>query len=358
MNHTRKFAFIAHYVESWNWLLNFKVFGFLHKRPEWHVFLFPLYPLCWVMSCFYFFRPQPFQVVDVYRASDGLEGYTILINNFGWHFLFASRYEAIRQRILAATLYAQNELGVDVVGLGALTKAETLTEGGFWLTKQPGVTVPIVHGDTCTAWFVIKQLKDLYREYGEGKPVVMIGPTSKIGRAVMLYLAKQGIVFKAFTESHKRFLEIQNELPPEFRSNLIHIQHLLQASDCRVWVTGKCKPVGARLLSYMGKGTTVLNFAVPDPLDPHSLKSRTDIRHIDGGLVQTPSACEMKFNMRLTPHITYACAAGTMCHAEHAWKESEVCEVHIDDLERVGNAAEQLGLTLAPRSSHLRAISS
>ena len=358
MASTKKYAFIAHYVEPWNWLLNLRMFGFLHEHPEWRFILFPLYPLCILMSIYYFFRKEPFKVVDFYRVNNGLQGYTILINNFAWHFIFPSYYEKIRQRILAATLYAQNTLEVDVVGLGALTKAETLTEGGLWLTKQTGVNLPIVHGDTCTAWFVIKQLVDLYRESGEEKPIALIGPTSKIGRAIILYLAPRGYVFKAFTDSAKRFTEIQQEIPKEFQANLVHVTDLQQAKDCRVWVTGKYKPSGKRLLSVLPPGATVLNFAVPDPLVPADLGRRKDIRHLDGGLAKTPHGCEMHFAMRLKPGVTYACAAGTMLHAQRAWKNSEVAEVQITALEEMDQACDQLGLTLAPKTSHLKECSS
>lgn len=357
MSQSRKFAFIAHYVEPWNWLLNLKAFGYLHARPELHVFLKPLFLVYWIMSLFYLVRREPFKVVDTYRAGENLVGYTILLNNFGWHFLLKSRHENMRQRLLAATLYAQNVLKVDVVGLGALTKDEGFTKGGLWLRNQVGVSIPIVHGDTCTAWFVIKRVEELYRESGEGKPIALIGPTSKIGRAVMLYLAERGYVFKAFTNSSERFLKIRQELPEAFRQNLIHIRDLRLAMDCRMWVTGKYKPIGKKLLAFVPSGATVLNFAVPDPLDPDSLHSRRDIRHFDGGLVQTSSSCEMQYTMRLTPHITYACAAGTMVHAQQAWSESEVGDVVVADLDRMGEISERLGLVLAPRSSHLKSLS-
>lgn len=348
MDQGKKFAFIAHYVETWNWLLNHRAFGFLHTHPEWRVFLLPLYPLCWLMSVWYLVGRKPFQVVDSYYVNDQLKGYTILINNFAWHFLLPGYHETIRQRILAATLFAQNELGVHVVGLGALTKAETLTRGGAWLAQQPEVTVPIVHGDTCTAWFVIKQIEAIVHEAGRNKTIAVVGPTSKVGRAIMLYLAIRGFVFKAYTRSLDRFLEIQAELPPHLQKNLIHIQDLAEASDCPIWITGKSKPEGKKLLSFIPPGATLINFAVPDPLSLADLERRKDLTHIEGGLAQTPASCNMRFTMRLRSHITYACTAGTMVHAWNRWRSCEVSEVKIEMLEPIGLACEELGLTLAP----------
>ena len=344
---SKSYAFIAHYVEPWNWLLNFQVFSFLHRRPELRVFLFPLYPLCVIMSVFYLLRRQPFQVVDSYQVREGLRGYTILINNFAWHFLFPRGYEKIRQRILAATRYAQDELGVDVVGLGALTKAETITEGGAWLAEQPGIRIPVVHGDTCTAWFVIRRIVQVASVHRR-TPIVMIGPTSKVGRAVMLYLIERGFVFKALTRSRERFLEIQAELPEHLRRNLIHIEDLSQASDCRLWVTGKSKPDGSTLLRHIPAGATVINFSVPDPLSEWNLSRRRDITHIEGGLVQTPQGCDMRFTMRLTPRMTYACTTGTMIHALERWPVKEVGEVDMARLMQIASASDALELDLVP----------
>lgn len=345
VKHVKTFAFIAHYVEPWNWLLNFRAFGFLHRRPQWRYLLFPLFPLCWLMSVVYLMRRKPFQVVDHYRVVEGLHGYTILINNFAWHFLFRRYQEMIRQRILAAALYAQNELKAEVVGLGALTKAETVTHGGVWLALHSGIRVPVVHGDTCTAWFVIELLQKLTGGKGRGS-IAMIGPTSKVGRAVMLHLAKRGFIFKAFTRSRDRFLEIQLELPEPLRGNLVHIDDLRQARDCRIWITGKSKPDGKSLLAAISDGATVVNFAVPDPLTGWDLRLRPDLDHIEGGLVQTPSTCTMRFAMRLTPGITYACTAGTMVHAACGWSEPEVAEVDMHRLEAVAQESVRLGLTL------------
>jgi len=350
---TQKYVFIAHYVETWNWLLNHKVFAFLHKRSGLPFYLLPLAIIYIPVSIYFFFRREPFKVVDSFRVNDHVYGYTILINNFGWHFLFKKRHELIRQRILAAALFAQNELKVDVIGLGALTKDESLTQGGKWLYDQKGIHVPIVHGDTCTAWFVIKRLEEIYAEHGKRSPIMMIGPTSKIGRAVMLYLAPRGYVFKAFTSSQERFKRLQEELPQAHRANIVHVTQLSEASDCRVWVTGKSKPIGKVLVEVIPHGAAVLNFSVPDPLHAKHLMKRRDICHVDGGLVTTPATCEMTYMMRLKPFVTYACSGGTMVHAQCQWSESEVGDVPIEKLEAVGRAGEEMGIHLAARTSHL-----
>lgn len=351
-----KFVFIAHYIESWNWLLNWRFFSFLHKRPKLRWILFPLFPICWLMSYFYAFRKKPFNVVDHYTVNGELEGYTILITNFAWHFLFIDQYPRIRERILKATLYAQEELRVDVVGLGALTKAEWVTEGGLWLTKQDGVNIPIVHGDTCTALFVIERIEEIYNTCGFDKPIALIGPTSKIGRAIILALVERGYKIKAYTDSIKRIEAIQNELSSENRNNLIHIRDLAHASDCRIWITGKYEPRGKKLAKIIPSYAIVLNFAVPDPLTPYWLNKRKDIKHFDGGFVNLPNDCSMYFTMRLKFPMTYACNAGTMIHAFGKMVDDEVSDVVMENMERIRDISKEIGISISPPTSHLNQI--
>jgi hypothetical protein len=113
-------------------------------------------------------------------------------------------------------------------------------------------------------------------------------------------------------------------------------------------VTGKSKPDGGALLRSIPAGATVINFAVPDPLSEWNLSRRRDITHIEGGLVQTPPGCQMRFTMRLTPRMTYACTAGTMIHASRLWPVSEVGEVDMPRLLQIRNASDDLELDLVP----------
>lgn len=354
----KRCVFIAHYVESWNWLLNFRLFGFLHERPRLRWLLWPLYPICFLASVWYLFGKKSFNVVDDYKIGKELECQTILIRNFAWHFLFMSRHEAIKARILEAALYAQNTLKADVVGLGALTKAEWLTAGGKWLAENEAIKVPVVHGDTCTAWFVARQIEDLYARFKRTGPTAVIGPTSKIGRAVMLHLIKRGYGFIAYTKDPDRFRAIWEEVPADLREHLRRAENLSELSQCNFWLIGKAVPTGRVLARSIPRGAVTLNFSVPDPLTPWCLDRHRDIRHFDGGLTTLPKECGLKFAMRLTVDkngrgVTYACNAGTIIHTALAWQEHEVGEVKLDELAQVGQEAKRLGIGLPPYSSHL-----
>ncbi|KKU13179.1 MAG: hypothetical protein UX20_C0029G0004 [Candidatus Magasanikbacteria bacterium GW2011_GWC2_45_8] len=364
------FVFIAHYVEVWNWWLNFRIFSFLHRRPELHVWLLPFWPIALLASVWYLLGKKPFNVVDTYKVNkDGglqeLTGHTILIRTFAWHFAFANKFPQIRERILMAAVYAQNELKVDVIGLGALTKAEWLTAGGKWLSEQDGIRVPVVHGDTATAWFVAERVEEVYRRFGFTGPIAVIGPTSKIGRAVILHLVAKGYEFLCYTDSADRFAAIRREIPGHKQNQMRRATVLNELSQCGFWLIGKAKPSGSALCNAIPRGAVVINFSVPDPLTPRWLSRRPDIRHFDGGLTTLPLGCTLTFGMRLpvrtlpngmTDGSIYACWTGTVLHAILGWQEHEVGEVKMDELGQVADEANKLGICLPVPTSHLRSL--
>jgi hypothetical protein len=126
-NDFRKFTFIAHWVEPWNWL--FWWVDSLNENPNKSRFWIWLAPIYWSMSIGYLFGKKSHDIIDQFLFNENIEGQTVLLRNFGWHFFVKSYREKIRQRILEAILNAQAN-NTNVVDLGALTKAEWLTKGG------------------------------------------------------------------------------------------------------------------------------------------------------------------------------------------------------------------------------------
>lgn len=65
---------------------------------------------------------------------------------------------------------------------------EALNGGGLlFVKKHPNLRVRVVHGNTLTAAVIIKTLPT------DVKEVFMNGATSKLGRAIALYLCSRGI---------------------------------------------------------------------------------------------------------------------------------------------------------------------
>ena len=75
-----------------------------------------------------------------------------------------------------------------VIGLGALNKNEALNGGGqLFIDKHPNMRVRVVHGNTLTAAAILQKIPHDVTE------IFLTGATSKLGRAIALYLSAKGV---------------------------------------------------------------------------------------------------------------------------------------------------------------------
>lgn len=350
---SQRCVFLAHWVENWNWLLLRAIS--LREDPRRRVWWFWAWPIVAAVSVLYLLGHKAYDEVDTFWHRGRTECHTWLLRNFGWHFAISSCRKKIYRRILEAVRDAQNSR-VKVVGLGALTKAEWLTEGGERIVRDLAgeLKVSIVHGDTLTAACVIARAGQIVGEFFlAGKPILLTGATSKIGRAVALTLARDGHNLYLLTKSEKRFLKIQEEAG-QFGDRLYRVEHPARTSACALWIIGKSKPGGRELMKYAPWGTIFLNFNVPDPMTERLLKKRPDIRHFEGALMNyDPGSMKMRFTMRLLPGMMYACHVATIVHAAKGWRHHEVGEIDLKKLEEVWQAAVEMGFFLPPLLSGL-----
>lgn len=358
-NRRNRYAFVAHWVETWNfWLL---ISNDLQQHPE-HAWRWAfLWPVAFVISIILMVGKKTHDVVDRFLFGDNLAGEIVVVRFFAYQFMVKqlNLRNRIRKKILQTVLDVQDR--VDVVGLGALCKDESLVQGGEWIVKKLGgqLRVPIVHGDTLTAAAVIQRARQLMKLFHlEGKPIVLTGSTSKIGRAIALEFARRGVKVFMYTQSQERFKAIQNEAEENGR-NLYFLNRLEHAAGvARLYITGKAnKGADKQLMKVLPLNAVVLNFAVPDPLSSRLLRARPDIHHFDGGLMGfDPKSTTLEFNMRLLNWLTYACHAGTAVHAAEGWTHNEVGQVQMDQLERVWNAAYRNGFYLPAFTSFLKPV--
>ena len=68
------------------------------------------------------------------------------------------------------------------------TQNEALNGGGnLFVMKHPNLNIRVCHGNTLTAAVIIKEIPDHVTE------VFLTGATSKLGRAIALYLCRKGV---------------------------------------------------------------------------------------------------------------------------------------------------------------------
>eukprot|EP00529_Nitzschia_sp_RCC80_P012953 CAMPEP_0113479356 /NCGR_PEP_ID=MMETSP0014_2-20120614/21263_1 /TAXON_ID=2857 /ORGANISM="Nitzschia sp." /LENGTH=590 /DNA_ID=CAMNT_0000372643 /DNA_START=269 /DNA_END=2038 /DNA_ORIENTATION=- /assembly_acc=CAM_ASM_000159 len=167
---------------------------------------------------------------------------------FAIQFFFKSQWDWINSKIEESILAADSS-GVKVIGLGALNKNEALNGGGkLFVDKfdscssssnvgEEGTTtkqlnVRVVHGNTLTAAAVIQKIPL------DVKEVFVTGSTSKLGRAISLYLAEyrpqvERVVM--YTQALERFESIQNELPKNKQHLLVHTTKMEAGSNIQHW---------------------------------------------------------------------------------------------------------------------------
>lgn len=126
-------------------------------------------------------------------------------------FFFKSQWKRINSYIESAILEA-DRTGVKVFGLGALNKNEALNGGGaLFVQNHPDLRVRVVHGNTLTAAAVLRKIPV------STKSVFVLGATSKLGRALSLYLAARGVKCTLMTMSVERFNKVVEDCPIEYR---------------------------------------------------------------------------------------------------------------------------------------------
>jgi len=281
-------------------------------------------------------------------------GSTWIIKNLGAHYLMKSLKKTIIKRIENAILDAQAK-GIKVVGLGNFNKAEWINHGGLDIVenlKDKLQGTYISHGDTLSAAVVYQYAIWLKENNYWNKSVFVTGATSKIGRALCLQLIKKGIKVYMFTQCRPRFEEIAAEADPSLRHLLVFCNDLKEGKDCDIWFTGKMIPRGKELITAIPKHAIIVNFAVPDPLTPAHMSKRSDLLHLDSGLLKYDTdVMDPKFTWLLPQGNIYACLGGCIVHSVLGIEEHEVGPVKIEDMDKYWNAALQMGFSIPPHSS-------
>jgi hypothetical protein len=248
------FVFLAHCIDVLQSLhVSFCVRTLAAKPYVCHWFIWWLWgPTLMVLPSFWMWGKS--FVSDTYRLKK-LRCMTWVVPRHGFHFFLPFGLESINNHIENAIL-AADAAGVKVLSLAALNKNEALNGGGLlFVMKHPNLRMRVVHGNTLTAAVIIKTLPAGVTE------VFMNGATSKLGRAIALYLCSRGIRVLMLTTSKERFDAIQREAPSEYRSNLVQVTKYQAGKNCKTWIVGKW--TWAKDQQFAPPGTFFHQFVVP-----------------------------------------------------------------------------------------------
>lgn len=326
------FVFLAHVVDISSALHAPFVFRSFASLPfVTRMFLLPMLPgtflfmlMMWAWSktflfSFYYLRGRLHQ--------------TWVVPRFGFQYFLPFATDGINKKIEEAIVRA-DRIGVKVISLAALNKNEALNGGGtLFVNKHPDLKVRVVHGNTLTAAVILNDIpKDV-------KEVFLTGATSKLGRAIALYLCKRRVRVIMLTPSTERFQKVQKEAPTDFQHYLVHVTKYQAAQNCKTWIVGKW--ITPRQQSWAPSGTHFHQFVVP-PI----LAFRRDCTYGDLAAMRLPKDVEGLGVCEYTMErgVVHACHAGGVVHLLEGWTHHEVGAIDVDRIDLVWEAALKHGL--------------
>ncbi|XP_071725136.1 very-long-chain aldehyde decarbonylase CER3-like [Rutidosis leptorrhynchoides] len=326
------FVFLAHVVDILSALhVPFVFRTFASKPYSAKLFLLPYWPFTVVVMLIMWARAKTF-LVSFYNLRGRLHQ-TWAVPRFGFQYFLPFASNGINNHIEEAILRA-DKLGVKVISLAALNKNEALNGGGtLFVKKHPNLKVRVVHGNTLTAAVILNEIHE------DVKEVFLTGATSKLGRAIALYLCRRGVRVLMLTPSHERFQNIQKEAPADCQKNLIQVSKYQAAKNCKTWVVGKWITPGQQ--RWAPSGTHFHQFVVP-PI----LAFRRDCTYGDLAAMKLPDDVEGLGSCEYTMGrgIVHACHAGGVVHSLEGWTHHEVGALDVDRIDIVWKAAMKHGL--------------
>lgn len=265
----------------------------------------------------------------------GVTQQTWSLPTIGFQYFLPNAFDKIN-KLLEETILEADRKGVKVITLGALNKNEAMNGGGtLFVNKLKDLKVRVCHGNTLTTAVILHELPEDVTE------VFLTGSTSKIGKAIALYLCRKRVRVLMLTASEERFDAVMKEAPKDCQQYLVQATKYQAGQNCKTWIIGKW--AGYQAQQRAPPGTHFHQFTLP-PI----LHFRQDCVYHDSvgirlpeHLVQGVNTCEHT----MPRYVVHACHAGGLVHALEGWQHHEVGAVDVTQLDVVWEAAMKHGLT-------------
>lgn len=328
-------------IDCWAlWLLPYS----LNERwqpPFWALPLWPLHYLIGLYVCKYrqklFGDEASFFCCDDVKY-DEMRMQTWTASHFGRHFVTHPRY--VKQNIEAAARHAE-EVGVKVLCLGALNKAESINGGGRGVAQAlgPNRHLSLIHGNHLTAAAVVETT---HQCFGDQKvKLFLTGASSKVGWAVARALRdRYGYeILCHSTDPGRRALFEEHG----FASARTLAEGM---SFSKFWIVGKYDQA---VTEWIPQNAIAIVFSVPHPLE-----SRRDVRVVEAGMLHIDIARldrKRRFTNKLREKEIFACHAASLVAAYRLAQEgvNRIDETGPVDPERMNGwleDAKKLGLRI------------
>ncbi len=259
------------------------------------------------------------------------------------------------QAKLEAAIDMARDMGVKIVGLGALTASASI--GGKTLAKRSDIG--ITNGNAFTAAMTLSGVERLLAPLPSDPLIAVVGATGSVGGCLTRLFARR--------HSGRLLLVARNRgrldaLAAEIRRDDLPVEVSTQMDDVRkadlvVLLTSSSESILKS--EHLKRNAVVLDDTVPRNTDPSLLTARPDVLIVDGALVDV-GGIDIRGAIGLPPRLAYACLAETMLLAldQHDGHFS-IGSAGVDQAERMVALAgrwQELGFTLAPFRSFGRLL--
>lgn len=249
--------------------------------------------------------------------------------------------DQIRKNILNAALLAQDEFGVNLIQLGALTTS--VTSGGKWLVNQKELSGYVNHGDSYTAAItcqnVEKSLEILKKEKSK-MCLSIVGAYGIIGEAVSKILVPNFKHSILIGRREEKLDELSKKIEGSFETTVD-----LKTINADIIVTATSHPTSLLNSKNLKKNAIIIDVSQPVNLSNDVCKKRPDIIRIDGGFVDFP----IKQNIPI-PGVPkgklFSCIVEVIMQAMEKQKKNHVGSIDINHLRTTEYWGAKYGYTL------------
>ncbi len=262
------------------------------------------------------------------------------------------------KRVIEAINLAEN-LGVGIVGLGALTSS--VTKGGELIKDR--VNISVTTGNSLTAAITyedIKWLLEKNRLNVKSSTIGVVGATGSIGQAVcklllMNQLSNNFILIARNKENLERLFRELKRLSPT--AKIIPTTQLQEIKRADIIVVTTSAAQALLHSQHLKERAIVYDITQPRNVSPQILKERPDVTIIDGGLVKMPDYVQLTFQMGLPKGTTFSCLAETMILAmEGMYENFSIGTVEVEKSLRINHLRKKYGFSNIPIFSFSKRI--
>jgi len=260
------------------------------------------------------------------------------------------------RKIIQAGRIAE-ELGADIVGLGAFTSI--VGDAGHTVARE--LNIGVTTGNSYTVATALEGALTAVRMLGRDPAhctATILGATGSVGRVAAKMLSPQ----VARTVLNARSAGPVEELAAQLGAdgNDAHaetdIDAALREADIVIAVTSAVEAVVHPAM--LKAGAVVCDVARPRDVSRRVAQQRQDVLVIEGGAVRVPGQVDFGFNFGFPPGESYACMAETMILALEGKCEDYSLgrDIHIEQVQEIAQLADKHGFELAGFRSFERKV--